>query len=77
MGGKKKGFLNDSRGSLIYFDSGVKVHLQLEIVRKVEVFKLNTVTKPWPAGCELAIGSVPGRTNTQGLEETEEKVLPL
>ena len=35
------------------------------------------VTKPWPAGCELAIGSVPGRTNTQGLEETEEKVLPL
>ena len=56
---------------MIYFD------LQLEIVRKVEVFKLNTVTKPWPAGCELAIGSVPGRTNTQGLEETEQKVLPL
>lgn len=40
VGGKKKGFVNDSRGSLIYFDSGVKVHLQLEIVRKVEVFKL-------------------------------------
>ena len=30
-----------------------------------------------PVCCARGLGSIPGRTNTQGLKITEEKVLPL